>query len=303
MAPRYMRMRVQGLAANRIRQKRTSSCLQKLDRLRWTAALTGIAHGVRVGIRANTPAVLDDIEGRLPPGWAPRASSRVDCLYSIIVGDEAPRGGRRRFHLLYADAARLARTNRMDEVLESFETDVEWSVAALAPKLVFVHAGVVGWQGCAILVPGRSGSGKTRLVEAFVRAGATYYSDEYAILDARGRVHPFARPLNRRKGDDGMERIAAAELGGRVGTAPLEAGMILATRYEPGARWRPRRLSPGRAMIELLAHTLPARLRPAQSLAALSRVTRSALAFKGVRGEAEDLARAVLTEDVFTRLS
>jgi hypothetical protein len=56
-------------------------------------------------------------------------------------------------------------------------------------------------------------------------------------------------------------------------------------------------------MIELLAHTLPARLRPAQSLAALSRVTRSAIAFKGVRGEGEDLARAVLTEDVFTRLS
>jgi len=100
-----------------------------------------------------------------------------------------------------------------------------------------------------------------------------------------------------------MERIAAAELGARIGTAPLEAGMILATRYEPGARWRPRRLSPGRATIALLAHTLPARLRPAPSLAALSRVTRSALAFKGVRGEAEDLAGAVLTEDVFTRLS
>jgi hypothetical protein len=298
-----MRMRVHGVAARRLRQKRTSSCLQKLDRLRWTAALTGIVHGVRVGIRTNTPAILDDIEGRLPPGWAPRISSRVDCLYSLIVGDEAPRGRLRRFHLLYADAARLARTNQMDEVLQSFETDVEWSVAALAPKLVFVHAGVVGWQGRAVLIPGRSGSGKTRLVEALVRAGATYYSDEYAILDARGRVHPFARPLNRRSGDAGIERIAPAALGGRVGTAPLEAGMILATRYEPGARWRPRRLSPGRAMIELLAHTLPARLRPAQSLAALSRVTRSALAFKGVRGEGEDLARAVLTEDVFTRLS
>jgi hypothetical protein len=298
-----MRMRVHGVAARQLRQKRTSSCLQKLDRLRWTAALTGIVHGVRVGIRTNTPAILDDIEGRLPPGWAPRASSRVDCLYSLIVGDEAPRGGLRRFHLLYADAARLARTNQIDEVLQSFATDVEWSVAALAPKLVFVHAGVVGWQGRAVLIPGRSGSGKTRLVEALVRAGATYYSDEYAILDARGRVHPFARPLNRRSGDAGIERIAPAALGGRVGTAPLEAGMILATRYEPGARWRPRRLSPGRAMIELLAHTLPARLRPAQSLAALSRVARSAIAFKGVRGEGEDLARAVLTEDVFTRLS
>jgi hypothetical protein len=296
-------MRVHGAAASRLRQKKSSSCLQKLDRLRWTAALTGIAHGVRVGIRANTPAVLDDIEGRLPPGWVPRASSRVDCLYSIIVGDDRPRAGIRRFHLLYADAARLARTHQMAEVLQSFEADVEWSVAALAPKLVFVHAGVVGWRGRAVLIPGRSGSGKTRLVEALVRAGATYYSDEYAILDARGRVHPFARPLNRRNGSAAIERMAPAALGAQVGTAPLEAGMVLATRYEPGARWRPRRLSRGRAMIELLAHTLPARLRPSESLAAIARVARSAAAFKGVRGEAEDLARAVLTEDAFTRLS
>jgi hypothetical protein len=295
-------MRIHGLAAKRLRQKRTSSCLQKLDRLPWTAALTGIAHGVRLGIRANTPAVLDDIEGRLPPGWATCASSRVDCLYSIVVGDGAARRGLRRFHLLYADAARLARTNEMGEVLDSFETDVEWTVAARAPRLIFVHAGVVGWRGRAILLPGRSGSGKTRLVETLVRAGATYYSDEYAILDSRGRVHPFARPLNRRTGEGGLERIAPAEIGGRAGTAPLRAGAILVTRYEAGGQWRPRRLSRGRAMIELLAHTLPARVRPAESLAAIARATQSAPALKGRRGEAEDLAHALLTADVFTRI-
>jgi len=292
-------MRFTGVAASRLRQKRTSSCLRKLDRLPWTAALTGIAHGVRLGIRATTPAVLDDIERRLPPGWVPRASSRVDCLYSIVVGDDVARRGVRRFHLLYADAARLARTNEMGEILESFEADVEWSVAAQAPKLIFVHAGVVGWQGRAILLPGRSGSGKTRLVEALVRAGATYYSDEYAILDARGRVHPFARPLNRRTGEGGLQRVAPAQLGGRPGTTPLEPGMIVATRYERGGRWRPRRLSRGRAMMELLAHTLPARARPAESMAAIGRVTRTALALKGPRGEARDLARVLLTEDVF----
>jgi hypothetical protein len=294
-------MRLHGLAARRLRQKRISPCLRKLDRLPWTAALTGIAHGVRLGIRANTPAILDDIQGRLPPGWTSRAAARVDCLYSIIVGDDAAQRGLRRFHLLYADAARLARTNEMGEVLQSFETDVEWSVAVQAPRLIFVHAGVVGWRGRALLIPGRSGSGKTRLVEALVRAGATYYSDEYAILDARGRVHPFARPLNRRTGEGGLERIALAEIGGRAGTAPLEAGMILVTRYEPGARWRPRRLPAGRAMMELLAHTLPARARPAESLAAIARVTQSAPALKGRRGEAEDLARALLTEDGFAR--
>jgi hypothetical protein len=294
-------MRLYGLAASRLRQKRISSCLRKLDRLPWTAALTGIAHGVRLGIRANTPAILDDIEGRLPPGWTSRPAARVDCLYSVIVGDDAAQRGLRRFHLLYADAARLARTNQMGEVLQSFETDVEWSVAVQAPRLIFVHAGVVGWRGRALLIPGRSGSGKTRLVEALVRAGATYYSDEYAVLDARGRVHPFARPLNRRTGEGGLERIALAEIGGRAGTAPLKAGMILVTRYEPGGRWRPRRLPAGRAMMELLAHTLPARARPADSLAAIARVAQSAPALKGRRGEAEDLARALLTEDGFAR--
>jgi hypothetical protein len=216
------------------------------------------------------------------------------------VGDDAARRGLRRFHLLYADAARLARTHDRGEVLQSFETDAEWSVAARAPRLIFVHAGVVGWRGRAILIPGRSGSGKTRLVEALVRSGATYYSDEYAVLDSRGRIHPFARPLNRRRGEGGVERIAPAELGGRAGTAPLEAGLILATRYERGAQWRPRRLSGGRAMIELLAHTLPARVRPAQSLAAIARVTRSAPALKGRRGEAEALARALLNEDTWS---
>jgi hypothetical protein len=294
-------MRLEGLAARRLRQKKISPCLRKLDRLSWNAALTGIAHGVRLGIRANTSAILDDIEGRLPAGWASQPSARVDCLYSIIVGDDAPQRGLRRFHLLYADSARLARTREMSEVLQSFETDVEWAVAVRAPRLIFVHAGVVGWRDRAILIPGRSGSGKTRLVEAFVRAGATYYSDEYAILDARGRVHPFVRPLNRRTGEGGLERITVAEIGGRAGTRPLAAGMILATRYEPGARWRPRRLSAGQAMMELLAHTLPARARPAESLAALARVTQSASVLKGRRGEAEELARVLLTEDAFAR--
>src|SRR4051795_2847365 len=33
-----------------------------------------------------------------------------------------------------------------------------------SPRRVFIHAGVVGWNGGAILIPGASFSGKTRLV-------------------------------------------------------------------------------------------------------------------------------------------
>ena len=70
-----------------------------------------------------------------------------------------------------------------------------------------MHAGVVGWNGRALLLPGRTLSGKTTLVAELLRAGATYYSDELAVLDARGRVHPFPKPLAiREKGDASGER-------------------------------------------------------------------------------------------------
>jgi hypothetical protein len=35
-------------------------------------------------------------------------------------------------------------------------------------------------------------SGKTTLVSELIRAGATYYSDEYAVIDERGRVHAIS---------------------------------------------------------------------------------------------------------------
>src|ERR671929_229610 len=87
------------------------------------------------------------------------------------------------------------------------------------------HAGVVGWQGRAILIPGRSFSGKSTLVAALVRAGATYYSDEFAVLDERGRVHPFPKKLSMRLEGSARPRFAPVEeLGGRRGTTPLRVG-------------------------------------------------------------------------------
>ena len=44
-------------------------------------------------------------------------------------------------------------------------------------------------------MPGLSFSGNMTLVRAVVEAGAVYYSDEHAMLDEVGRVHPYARPL------------------------------------------------------------------------------------------------------------
>lgn len=270
--------------------------MAKLDRLGWTAGLSFTSYGVRVGVRTNDPLALASFAERLPPGSELTEAGEVEDLYSVAFGGGPARAGVRRFHLLYVNARRLARATDAREMFERFESELKLHVAERAPRRVFVHAGVVGWKGRAILLPGRSFSGKTTLVSELLRAGAEYYSDEYAVLDAAGRVHPYARPLAVRSegARGGCERLPPEAFGGRGGARPLRVGLVVLTKYREGALWRPRAVSPGRAALELLENTVSARSRPAAALAALGRVTASARALKCPRGEAAEAARSIL---------
>src|SRR5207249_4859741 len=180
------------------RLEQTSTGMQRIDRLVWAAGIRFVAYGVRIGIRTNDPEILDEVGDALPPGWKPARSPVVERLYSVVGGGVRANG--RSYSTLYADAARLVRTPDLPRLLHELESDLSLYVATEARRRVFVHAGVVGWRGKAILLPGSSLSGKSTLVAELVRAGATYYSDEYAVLDAQGRVFPFARPLSMRAG-------------------------------------------------------------------------------------------------------
>src|SRR5215217_1450746 len=113
------------------------------------------AFGVELRVCANSPELLARAEPFLPPGWRPRP----------IREDQFP--------------------------LTMLEGQIRGQVAIRAPERTFVHAGAIEHEGRAIIFPGHSFSGKTTLTEAFVRAGATYYSDEFAVLDNDGRVHPY----------------------------------------------------------------------------------------------------------------
>lgn len=270
--------------------------MEKLDRLGWAAGLAICAYGVRVGIRANDPSMLQRVEAYLPPGWRLASSPRVDLLYSLLVGGSASRPGVRRFNLLYANVSRLVRSLDLNDIFAAFEHYLHLNVAELARRRLFVHAGVVGWRGRAILIPGRSHAGKSSLVAALVQAGATYYSDEYAVLDAQGRVHPYARPLSLRHGEGGKPiRYDAEQLGGRTGVKPLPVGLVVVAEYKAGAVWRPRTLSPGRGILALLANTVATRGQPAMALGTLQHVVSGAKLIKGRRGEATSVAPLLLT--------
>lgn len=270
--------------------------MQKLDRLVWTAGLSFRAYGVRVGVRVNREEALDVVRDYLPPDWKPSLSPVVDRLYSLVVGrNDSRKPNVRRFNLLYADAARLTRSLELETVLRDLESDMQHYVAESAPRRVFVHAGVIGWRGRAVLIPGRSFSGKTTLVAELVRAGAVYYSDEYAVLDSSGRVHPYARPLSiRRQESFDSDRWPVESLGGSRGARPLSVGLVIVTEYKSGARWQPRRLSAGQGALALLNNTISIQRNPEAALPVLKRVASQARILKSRRGEAKGMVDSIL---------
>jgi len=238
---------------------------------------------------------MDRVIDRLPPGWRRASSPVVDFLYSIVVGGRQENSKIERFNVLYYDAGRFGRTKDFEFILKTFETHLQLLVADNARRRVFVHAGVVGWKNQAVLIPGMSFSGKTTLVSKLVQAGATYYSDEYAVLDENGLVHPYPRPLGvRRPNEFESSRVDVASLGGICGSRPLPVRLVIATKYRAGAKWRPRKLTHGRGVLELLANTVSARSQSRLALSTLPRAIRTAEVLKGVRGEADEVVETIL---------
>src|SRR5438132_3549299 len=258
--------------------------MKKVDRLGWAAGFSLKSYGVRIGVRSNDPVVLARVLELLPGEWEKVDLLVVDRLYSILVGDPAAQANVRRFSLLYGDHVRLARTLDVDSVFEAFDSDLRLFIAEFAKHHVFVHAGVVGWKGKAIVIAGRSFTGKSTLVAEFIRAGATYYSDEYAVFDSHGRVHPFLKPLElRQSGKHKQSKVDIREIGGHSGTKPLSVGLVLMTQFKEGARWRPRKLTSGKGVLQLLFNTVSARRNPQRAFETLERVAARAEVLKGVR--------------------
>ena len=258
----------------------------------WVAGKSIIAFGVHIGIRTNRREMLSQILDYAPPIWKPTLVPSVERMFSFRLAGGGSRGSS---HVLLDSLEIEVKSRSLKIVLEAFQVRLKMYVAEMARRRVFVHAGVVGWKGKAIILPGRSMSGKTSLVAELVRAGATYYSDEYAVLDMFGRVHPYPEPLAIRKdGSTKQKKLRAEEIGGLTGVKPLPVGQVVVSRYQAGARWRPTKLSAGQAVLALLANTIPARRKPDVVIPTLRGAVSNAIAFKGVRGEARDIARRIL---------
>lgn len=167
--------------------------------------------------------------------------------------------------------------------------------ARLTTTALYVHAGVVAFGDRLVLLPGRSGSGKSTLVAAALRRGATYWSDEYAVIDPTGLVHPYPRPLVLRSDGRRPARgpLEPERLGATVGTGTGRAAAVVVTTYEDGATWRPHRVGGASAALPIIDHTVLARRRPAATTAAAAHLARTATVVRGPRGDADIAAAAI----------
>jgi hypothetical protein len=157
---------------------------------------------------------------------------------------------------------------------------VVWRCNAIAAASdnVMVHAAVVG-DASAVLLPGASGAGKSTLAAACVRAGLSYLSDEYAVVDPRlGVVVPYPKPLILA----GEELVSSAQLRDGARGSALAPGAILFPRYDAGVEPSCTRLAPSAALLLLAANTLALTSRGGRALPWLAALAGSCPAWQHV---------------------
>lgn len=247
--------------------------------------------GVHLAVVSDSAAVAEALDQYVLP-WLPRAavgSSTADRLVEVRrLGSGA--------------GLEILVDGLVAGVVPSPEAAIPWVQRALDEAVVrcqtevaVVHGGVVAHGGRAIILPGPTGAGKSTLVAELVRQGAPYLSDEYALIDADGCVHPYPRPLLLRdaSGDDQAPRLAT-ELGGTVARGPMPAGLIVGARHAPDATPVLQAMSQSDGLLLLLRNTPQALADHPWIMAPMARAVARAACYGGPRGEARATAAAIL---------
>ena len=252
------------------------------------------SYGVRVRIEASSQQLLEEAEKVARRALLDRVeildNREAEHTFGISVKDG---------HVWYLtkDGETVTYDSLEPRFYRFFDSLLRITVAEHAEDRVFVHAGVVGWRGRAIVIPANSFRGKSTLVSELVKNGAEYYSDEYAIFDPDGLIHSFPRDLALRYDDAGIKEklVSPLEMGGKIGTSPIPVGLVLLTEYVENSVWEPERLSVGHGLMEMIPHAIPRIFNPEFTLKVLNTAISDAIILKSHRGEASLFAVELLS--------
>ena len=249
------------------------------------------SYGVSVRIESNLQEMVDEAEKTVRVSLLndirPTRKRHFDHVFQL---NRDKRGTR----IMIQNGERISSGGTRKKFFKFFDSIIRVVVAEYAVDRVFLHAGVVGWKGKAIVIPADSFKGKSTLVSELVRNGAEYYSDEFAIFDREGLVHPFARRIGRRTDDYIPYELTVEDLGGTYGNTPIPVGLVLITEYRANAKWSPKKLSAGNGVLEMIPFTLCLRHQPDFSLEVLNNIASNAIIASSLRGTAENFAKTLL---------
>lgn len=251
------------------------------------------AFGVKLSVsnssKISFKELLERLKIILPGGFEEIESQPVRHVFAIVQNESS-------VFELYKNGEHLTLAPTKEHIFDFLDSQIRITIAEYAARKVFVHAGVVGWRDKALIFPGRSYQGKTTLVAALVKKGAEYYSDEYAVLSESGLVYPFAKMLSVRGIVDDFTQVdyPVESFGGKSGRKPIPPGLILFTEYKKKTAWKPKLLTLGQGMMEMLPHTIPIRRNPEYTLKVLNRTLNRVIIAKTRRADVSVSADLIL---------
>ena len=253
----------------------------------WSCLIRPFGVEIVVGCSASLAPAL---ERQLSP-WSARATPEPREALVWLTGP-TPDAPERPYTLHERDDVLLT-VARPGELMVAVQQWMDREVARRATGMTPVHAGVVRWQGRAILLPGTSGAGKTALVRALIRGGAAYCSDELALIDARGWVHAYPRHLIVRD-DRGIGRSIPLDPGSEKTEGAIPAAMMVGLRFDAAASFAVEPITCSQALLVLLANSAHRLVSVTAVPAGMLHLAGTAASYRGTRGDADAASDAIL---------
>jgi hypothetical protein len=302
------------LAQYRIGSKQPSV---DLDRVRWRGEQTFRMLSYYFAVRWNLEKAGQRIMYALRDFAVPPDRSEhpevlapgVPPLYSIVRS----RSGDSLYHLLYGEGTMRSAAN-LGTLLAPLFLHINAQTLRQSSDFLIIHAGSVSTPAReGVLLPARSGGGKTTLVTALVRAGFQYLSDEGGAVDpVSGMLYPYPRAITLKMGhanvfpelcgpltgpdwSHGCKWIHPADIRpGAVGVGPFPIRFVVAHEYRPGAATELTPITSAEGAMELLTNSLNLPRWRSRALPLVARVAREAQCYRMVSGSLDEEVRTII---------
>lgn len=223
----------------------------------------------------------------LPPCPVLTAEDAVEIEYSMLQANGNA-------YIALRNQQQIATAQSLLGALQEVITDLQVLIAGKIENRVFIHAAVVAIDGKAIILPGQSGVGKSTITSALIRLGAQYLSDEFALIDSMGMVHPYARYLAIKNPTFGVKRLSPEAFGALSFEGIAAPKAVVFARFKPSGSNVLIKLSRSELILNCMPHCLGIRSQVPETLASLNALSMRVQGYSAERGEAEEFAKVLL---------